>query len=84
IFFFLIVTILIGVFTYFSGVEISSPGIMILVIWFIVLVASIGGFLTFDSGSSNVNTVMEQFGFLFIYTLLVVSFFIHTIRRANE
>ena len=82
--FFLITTIIFGVFIYFSGVELTSPGITILLIWGITFFASAGGFLTFDSGSSNVNTIMEQWGFFFIFTIYMLNYFMTVIRRANE
>ena len=53
-----------GVFTYFTEMEISNPGLTLIIIWAIILLASFGGFLAFDSGSSNVNDKIEQFGIL--------------------
>jgi len=82
--FFLITTIIFGVFIYFSGIELISPGITILLIWGITLFASAGGFLTFSSGSSNVNPVIEQYGFFFIFTIYMINYFMTIIRRANE
>jgi hypothetical protein len=82
--FFLVTTILIGVFTFFSGFEISSPGISVGLVWFVVLFASFGSFLTFDSGSDNVSSVMEKFGFFFILTLFVCGYMLNVIRREGE
>ena len=81
--FFLLTTIIFGVFIYFSGVELTSPGMTILLIWGIVLFASAGGFLTFDSGSDNVNTVIEQWGFFFIFTMYFINYFLTIIRRSG-
>ena len=82
--FFLISTIIFGVFIYFSGVELTSPGVTILLIWGITLFASAGGFLTFTSGSSNVNPVIGQYGFFFIFTIYMINYFLTVIRKANE
>ena len=84
VFFFILITIFVGVFNYFTGVEFTNPGISLIVIWVIVLIASASGFLTFDSGSSNVNDRIEQWGFFFILTLMVGGFILSTMRRAQE
>ncbi|GAG13443.1 unnamed protein product, partial [marine sediment metagenome] len=84
VFFFLLTTILIGIFTYFSGFELQNPGISILIIVMIILFASAGGFLTFDSASSNVSGVMGQWGFFFIFLLLTLGYMLNTIRRHGE
>jgi len=82
--FFLIATIIFGVIIYFSGVELTSPGIAIILIWGIVLFASAGGFLTVDLGSPNVNTFIEQYAFSFLFTITMINYFLTTIRRAEE
>ncbi len=82
--FFILMTLGLGVLIYFTGIELASPGITIAIIWVIVLFASVGGFLTFESGSSNVNERIEQYGFFFILTLYVINYFLTIIRRANE
>lgn len=84
IMFFLFSAIAIGVFNYFTGTELSNPGISIFLLWGLVLVASIGGFLTFDSGSDNVYPTMEKFGFFFILTIFITGYGLNIIRRANE
>lgn len=83
IFFFLISTILISIFFYFSGVEVTNPGITMIVIGLVILLASAGGFLTFDSASDNVSTVMEQWGFAFIMIVFSFGYVFNTIRRAE-
>ncbi len=82
--FFVITTILLGVFTFFSGVELSSPGMSLLLIWLLVFAASVGGFLTFDSGSDNVNDSIEKFGFFVILTLFMLGYGLNILRRENE
>ncbi len=82
--FFLLTTILFGVFIYFTGIELTSPGVTVILIWGITLFASAGGFLTFNSGSDNINSVIEQWGFLFIFTIYMVNYFLTVLRRANE
>lgn len=95
ILFFLLLTIFIGVFTYFSSVELSSPGISLLILWIIIILASAGGFLSFDSGSSaigapftvgyeNVPTLMEQYGFAFIFTELIIAQALSIGRRTKD
>lgn len=80
--FFLILTILIGVFTYFSGVELSTPGLSIIIIWGICLFASIGNFLTFNSGT--ISTPMRRFGFFFIFTAILIGYGISIARRTGD
>ncbi len=81
--FFLLTTIIFGLFIYFSGVELTSPGITIFLIWGITLFASAGGFLTFNSGSSNLNSSVEQYGFFFIFTIYMLNYFLTIIRRSG-
>jgi len=84
ILFFLITTILLGAFMYFTGVEFASPGMSLGLIWIIVLLASAGNFLTFESGSGNISDFIEQWGFSIFMTFLVVGYFINSWRRANR
>lgn len=84
VFFFLITTILVGVFMFFSGIELTNPGISLVIVWGISLLASIGGFLTFNSGSSNVSTPMQQYGIFFIFTTLLLGYGLSLIRRTGE
>jgi hypothetical protein len=84
VFFFLITTICIGLFIYFSGVEISNPGLSGIIIWAIVLFASLGSFLTFDSGSSNIAPALEQYGFFLIYSLLICGYVLGLLRRTGD
>ena len=84
IIFFVLTTIFVGMFAYFSGIELSSPGMSILIIWILVIIASVGGFLSVDSGSDNIGIFTEQFGFLIIMTLFILGYGINIFRRANE
>lgn len=84
IFFFMLSTILLSVFFHFSGFEISNPGVSILLIWFIILVASVAGFLSFNSGSDNINSVWEQYAFLLIFSLLSTGYMLNKWRRDSE
>lgn len=85
VFFFLISTILIGVFVFFSGVELTNPGLTILILWGIVLIASIGGFLTYPSGNTtNSPLLFRQFGLFIILSLFVAGYFLGNIRRTGE
>lgn len=82
--FFFFVTLFVGLFNYFSGAELSNPGMTLLIIWIIVVVASVGGFLTFESGSDNVTSLVEQFGFMIIFTISVIGYSLSMLRRAHE
>ena len=84
VFFFLIATISIGLFTHFSGFEIQNPGISVIIIALIILFASAGGFLTFDSASDNVSPFIEQWGFFIIFLGLCLGYTFNTIRRHGE
>jgi hypothetical protein len=82
--FFLLMTIFIGVFIFFTGVEITSPGWSIMIIWGIVFLASMGGFLTFDSGLDQITPLFEQFGFFFILTCLVAGMVLNEWRKSMD
>ena len=82
--FFIIMTIFISIFTYFSGVELSSPGISVVLVFFIVLIASAGGFLMFNSGRDNLSQFVEQYGFSFLFGLIVINYLFAKYRRDNE
>jgi|TARA_Y100000034_G_scaffold19770_1_gene22429 hypothetical protein len=82
--FFFFMTMAIGFFNYYTGSELNNPGMSILIIWIIVLIASVGGFLTFDSGSDNVSDTMEKFGFFFIFTISILGYILNNLRSFNE
>lgn len=84
VFLFMLSTILFSFFFYFTGFEVNNPGISILIIWFLVLLTSISGFMTFDSGSDNINSKFEQYGFLIIFSFLTIGYFFNKFRRENE
>jgi len=84
ILFFLITTILMGVFIFFSGIELSSEGASILIIWVIILIASVSGFLTFKSGTDNIAGFFEQYGFALISTIYVIGFMLTKLRKSME
>lgn len=83
--FFLIMTMIIGVFTFFSGVELSNPGVSIILIWVIVFFASVGGFFTYTSGASNLTagttTWFATYGLLIVYTILTAGYIFSLFRR---
>ncbi|GAG13039.1 unnamed protein product, partial [marine sediment metagenome] len=81
IFFFLIVTIFIAVFTFFSGVELTSPGGSIILIWVLVMIASAAGFLTIQSGGDINTGFMEQYAFAFITTMYFIGFMLNKYRQ---
>jgi len=80
--FFLITTIFMGVFIYFSGVELISPGWVILIIWGITIFASAGGFMTVDSGSERILPFFEQWGFCFIISFLAGGLWMNELRKS--
>lgn len=82
--FFVVITILLGVFTYFSGVELTNPGLSILIVWVVTLIASVGGFLTVELGGAETNQFVKQYAFLFMISFFTINHLITLIRRANE
>ena len=80
VFFFLIATIGIGVFTYFSGYELQSPGSGIFIIFCLVLFASASGFLTLDYSIGS-GTSQTQWGFFFMFLFLTLAYGMDIIRR---
>lgn len=82
--FFIIATIGIGVLTYFTGIELSTPGYAILIVWGLALFASAGGFLTFESASTHISSKLEQWGLFLIATVFLISYFLNNLRREQE
>jgi hypothetical protein len=72
------------VFTFYTGFELQNPGIGILVIWFLVAIASLSGFLTFDSGSDNLGSKLEQYGIFIIYSFFAIGYMFNAWRRASQ
>ena len=81
--FFIIATTLLVVFTYFTEVELNNPGITIFLIFGIILLASAGGFLTFERGSSDLDNFMEQWSFALLSTFFMIAYFINYFRRTS-
>lgn len=79
--FFFFATLAIGFVCFFTGAEIQSPAITTFIIWIIIVVASAGGFLSFNSGSDQVNSWLEQYGFALIFFFFFLGNFFNTIRR---
>jgi len=73
-----------GTFIYFTDIEQRSPGMTSVVILAVIIFASAGGFLTFDSGNDLISPVMEQWGFAFIFILLNLGWFFNKFRRESE
>jgi len=85
--FFLIFTILVGVFTYFSGVEMSNPGVSIILIWGIILFASAGNFFTYNAGTHLTGesaSFLAQYGLLVAYTILTAGYVLGLLRKTGE
>lgn len=82
-FFFIFATIVLGVFIFFTGAELQSPGITILITTSIVWIASIGGLLSFDSGSDNILPVFEKYGLALIWTLYGGGFALNQWRKTE-
>lgn len=83
-FFFFITTIILAAFTFTTGLELQNPGVAILLLWFVVFIASVSGFLTFNSGSDNVPDTIEKYGILIIFSLFAVGWFINAWRRNSQ
>lgn len=69
VFFFVILAIILGVFSYFTGYESLYPGAFIIFVFFIVLLASQAGYFTADLGP-NMYTWVEK------YWAAILSFFL--------
>ena len=81
IFFFFLTTLFVGMFIFFTGIEMSSPGWVLVFFVFVMLVASYGGFLSVDINDDGVNTLFEQFVLFGISFLWVGWQTINIIRR---
>jgi len=83
-FFFLIATILLAVFTFFTGFEIQNPGVAVLILWFVIAIGSIAGFFNFIAASENLNPWIKQYGILIIYSMFAIGFIINQFRRQSQ
>lgn len=72
LFFFLMVTIICSVLNY-AGWDNQSPGSMILLVWLLVLVASVPGFLTLSGLSPY--AWLDKYFVAFVYTFFMVGYF---------
>ena len=84
IIFFVLTTLVLGMFIHFTGVELNNPGITIVILWLIAFLASAGGFLTFNSGAEGIGPWFEQYGFFFVFTMYVVGYILGLIRRSQQ
>jgi hypothetical protein len=76
IFFFIITTIIIGMFNFYTGLEIQSPGASIVIVFVIIFFASLGGFLTFDYShhvDPGIGSFIEQWGFAYLAGLSLIN-----------
>jgi hypothetical protein len=83
-FFFIVMTILIGVFHYFTGIDVVNPGISLLVIMVIAWLVSLGGFLTVPIGSENAGTFWGQYAIAMLITMINLNYFFKTWREENR
>lgn len=83
VFFFLISTIILSVLIFFSGLEMNTPGISFFIIWGLALIASVGGFLTIDSGAT-MSAKIEQYGLVFTTAFFGVGYWLSIVRRTGE
>lgn len=83
--FFIISTILIGIFHYFTGVDISGQSVSVWIIVAIAWLASFGGILTVPLNSTVLaDTFFNKYAIAFIITLFGASFTIKSLREGNE
>lgn len=83
--FFIILAILIGMFHFFTGVDITNPGITIIILMGIAYIASIGGFFTVPLNSNALGgTFFNQYGIAFMMTLLVLSYMLKSYMEGYQ
>jgi len=80
--FFLVMTLLLGLLNYSTGVELRHPGSVLILIIPIVWIASIAGFLTYDLINSSVW--WEQYLIATTATFFSVGYILNYIRRDNS
>lgn len=81
--FFLLTTIFVGIFTFFTGAEFTNPNALLIVILVIIFIASTAGIFTFPTGSSNINKIFGQYGIGIMLAEVVASIWIFNFRRAS-
>jgi len=79
--FFIIATIIAGVFIYFTGIDLSSPGMLAVLIPVVCFFASVGGFFTITTAVASAGPWMAQYGVFMITTALLIGFTIDNFRR---
>lgn len=86
--FFIVLTIIIGFISYNFGTELTNPGWNIIIMYGVILFASIAGFFTVDYYSSFQNIGfsvpwIDKYFIAFILGLYVAGFFMSKFRREN-
>ena len=81
IFAFFFMIIIIGIFTYFSGYELSNPGAALIIVWGFVIMYSIGGI--FNLEGITPYSWWNQYWLSFIASFIMVGFYLNYIRKTS-
>lgn len=76
-FFFMI--LLIGLFTYFSGYDLSNPGSSLIIIWVFMIMYSIGGLMSLEGLTPY--THFNQYWIAYLTTFIFIGFVLNNIRK---
>ena len=68
--FFLVLTILMGILSYYTQYDTIYPGFAFVLVTGIIILASAGGFLSIDYGNDNVPAFIEQYGIALVTSLI--------------
>lgn len=86
-FFFIFMTILMGMLHYFTGIDITTPGISVIIIFGITLLASMAGLLTIELGNDTLGDsafFVGKYSILAIVTLFTINYFLKTLKEDNR
>lgn len=81
--FFIIGTICLTLFIYFTEIEMTNPGLTIFAIFIVAVLASAGGFLTVHLGSDNADSFLEQYAIAGIMGTFAIGYMFDTMRRQS-
>lgn len=88
VFFFLAVTIILALFTFFTGAELQSPGICFTILFGMILFASMAGWFNFEGlikssflVGSSAEAFLNKYIFVFITGMFWAGFIINSMRK---
>jgi len=82
VFFFFMMIFMIGIFTFFSGYDLSSPGAALILVWGFIAFGSVAGIIKIEGLSPYVW--WNQYGIFIMVSFMLFGFILNTMRREAQ